>query len=84
MSTAVMQKRHIRRSLAPVSSYRVFEFMSVRNSSRVFCWVRKQPSIHDVIVAAPGFWTPRMVMHMCLGYESVCVLCELGKGLELT
>ena len=44
-----------------------YRLMSVRNSSRVFCCVRKQPSMQDVTVIAPGFWTPRMVMHMCLG-----------------
>lgn len=42
------------------------ERMSVRNSSRVFCWVRKQPSIVEVTVEAPGFWTPRIDMHMWL------------------
>jgi hypothetical protein len=40
--------------------------MSVRNSSRVFCCVRKQPSIHEVVVIEPGFCTPRIVMHKWL------------------
>ena len=44
--------------------------MSVRNSSLVFCCVRKQPSIQDVMVADPGFCTPRIVIHRCL--ESDC------------
>ena len=43
-----------------------YRLMSVRNSSRVFCCVRKQPSMQDVTVTAPGFCTPRIVMHMCL------------------
>jgi hypothetical protein len=40
--------------------------MSVRNSSRVFCCVRKQPSMHEVVVIEPGFCTPRIVMHKWL------------------
>jgi len=40
--------------------------MRVRNSSRVFCCVRKQPSIHEVVVIEPGFCTPRIVMHKWL------------------
>lgn len=40
--------------------------MSVRNSSRVFCCVRKQPSIQEVVVIEPGFCTPRIVMHKWL------------------
>jgi hypothetical protein len=40
--------------------------MSVRNSSLVFCCVRKQPSIHEVVVIEPGFCTPRIVMHKWL------------------
>lgn len=43
-----------------------YRFMRVRNSSRVFCCVRKHPSIQDVTVIDPGFWTPRMVMHRWL------------------
>ena len=46
-----------------IGSYR---FKSVRNSSRVFCCVRKQPSIHEVVVIEPGFCTPRIVMHKWL------------------
>lgn len=33
-------------------------------SSLVFCCFRKQPSIVLVTVLAPGFWTPRMDMHI--------------------
>ena len=40
--------------------------INVRNSLRVLSDLRKAPSIADVTVVAPGFWTPRMVMHMCL------------------
>lgn len=40
--------------------------IKVKNSSRVFCWVRKQPRIVEVTVVAPGFCTPRIVMHMWL------------------
>lgn len=38
----------------------------VRNSSRVFCCVRKQPNMQEVVVMAPGFCTPRIVIHKCL------------------
>lgn len=48
---------------------RVLEFINVRNSSRVFCCVRKQPSMHEVVVIAPGFCTPRIVIHKCLKYN---------------
>ena len=50
-----------------IDSYR---FMSVRNSSRVFCCVRKQPSMHEVVVIEPGFCTPRIVMHKWLNTET--------------
>jgi len=35
-------------------------------SSLVLAWVLKQPNMVEVTVVAPGFWTPRIVMHMCL------------------
>jgi hypothetical protein len=41
-------------------------FIKVRNSSRVFCCARKRPSMHDVTVVDPGFWTPRIVMQRWL------------------
>lgn len=40
--------------------------MSVRNSSLVLAWSRKQPSMVLVTVVAPDFWTPRIDMHMWL------------------
>ena len=49
--------------------------MRVRNSSRVFCCVRKQPSMQDVTVDEPGFCTPRMVMQRCL-----CSPCQYLSG----
>ena len=52
-----------RLSKKTIDSYR---FKRVRNSSRVFCWVRKQPSMHEVVVIEPGFCTPRIVMHKWL------------------
>jgi hypothetical protein len=53
--------------------------MSVKNSSRVFCWVRKQPIMHEVVVIAPGFCTPRMVMHMCLPYDEQRGIVPAGR-----
>ena len=38
--------------------------INVRNSLLVLSDLRKAPSMADVTVVAPGFWTPRMVMHM--------------------
>lgn len=48
-------------------------------SSLVFCWVRKHPNIVLVTVVAPGFWTPRIDMHMWLliSFNScACVMPE--------
>lgn len=44
----------------------VYFLINERNSSLVFAWSRKQPSMQLVIVVAPGFCTPRIAMHMCL------------------
>ena len=54
--------------------------MSVRNSSRVFCCVRKQPSMHDVTVDDPGFCTPRIVMQRCLRRSVSIVLRAAPMG----
>lgn len=35
--------------------------------------------MHDVTVLDPGFWTPRMVIHMCLG----CGEIRLGRGAQI-
>lgn len=43
--------------------YRCGVRMSDMNSARVLSLRRKAPSIDEVIVVAPGFCTPRMVMH---------------------
>jgi hypothetical protein len=37
--------------------------ISARNSARVLSLRRKHPNMDDVMVVAPGFCTPRMVMH---------------------
>lgn len=47
--------------------------MSVRNSLLVLSDLRKAPSIADVTVVAPGFCTPRIVMHICLWDASASV-----------
>ena len=55
-----------------------------RNSSRVFAWSRKQPSMQLVIVVAPGFCTPRMAMHMCLRSEETRKRVSLCESLLMT
>lgn len=40
--------------------------MSDMNSARVLSLRRNAPSIEEVMVDAPGFCTPRIVMHWCL------------------
>ena len=42
------------------------ERMSDMNSARVLSLRRNAPSIEEVMVDAPGFCTPRIVMHWCL------------------
>lgn len=37
--------------------------MRARNSALVLSLLLNAPSMDEVIVVAPGFWTPRMVMH---------------------
>lgn len=40
--------------------------MRARNSALVLSLRLNAPSIAEVIVVAPGFWTPRIVMHWWL------------------
>jgi hypothetical protein len=40
--------------------------------------VRKQPSIHEVVVIEPGFCTPRIVMHKWLDAGTARI--EVGEG----
>ena len=43
--------------------YRCDERIRLMNSARVLSLRRKAPNMDDVMVAAPGFCTPRIVMH---------------------
>lgn len=47
-------------------NHRWLERMSAMNSARVLSLRRNAPSIDDVMVVAPGFCTPRIVMHWWL------------------
>jgi hypothetical protein len=41
-----------------------YHLINRKNSSRVFASSRNTPTIHDVVVMAFNFCTPRMTMHM--------------------
>lgn len=43
--------------------YRCDERIRLMNSARVLSLRRKAPNMDDVMVAAPGFCTPRIVIH---------------------
>ena len=52
------------RAMHPVGGgYRCDERIRLMNSARVLSLRRKAPNMDDVMVAAPGFCTPRIVMH---------------------
>lgn len=55
----------------------LYQFLptSLRNSSLVFAFSRKQPLIQLVVVLAPVFWTPRITIHRWLASTTTATPC---------
>lgn len=72
----MVYQRNIRHTIANCLYYKIYILSKERNSSRVFCWSRKHPSMTLVTVDACDFSTPRITMHRWLerggGIQSRC------------